>query len=88
MTVSANAAQCDSASTDIKVWDTTTNTLYMDGLHDMGGRQGLGVVRYAANAPVCYAEWERRANALNGRAVRYDIFNMDEYLQAVERMSP
>ena len=60
----------------------------MDGVHDMGGRQGFGVIRYAPNASVFHAEWERRANALYGLAVRHGIFNMDEYRHAIERMSP
>jgi len=60
----------------------------MDGLHDMGGRQGFGAVRYAPNASVFHAEWERKANFLYGLAVRLGIFNMDEYRHAIERMSP
>jgi nitrile hydratase len=60
----------------------------MDGLHDMGGRQGFGAIRYAPNASVFHAEWERKANFLYGLAVRLGIFNMDEYRHAIERMSP
>ena len=44
----------------------------MDGIHDMGGRQGFGRVRYT----------------LNAFAVRSGIFNMDEYRHAIERMEP
>lgn len=60
----------------------------MDGVHDMGGREGFGRVRYAPGAAVFHAEWERRANALYGLAVRHGIFNMDEYRHAIERMDP
>lgn len=60
----------------------------MDGVHDMGGRQGFGAIRYAPGAEVFHAEWERRANALYGLAVRHGIFNMDEYRHAIERMPP
>src|SRR6478735_693416 len=60
----------------------------MDGVHDMGGRQGFGAVRYAPDASVFHAEWERRANALYSMAVRRGIFNMDEYRHAIERMDP
>ncbi len=60
----------------------------MDGVHDMGGRQGFGAVRYAPDAQVFHADWERRANALYGLAVRHGLFNMDEYRHAIERMSP
>ena len=60
----------------------------MDGIHDLGGRQGFGPIRYAAGAPVFHAAWEKRVNALYGMAVRRGIFNMDEYRHAIERMSP
>lgn len=60
----------------------------MDGTHDLGGRQGFGRVRHAANAPVFHAPWEKRANALYSLAVRLGVFNMDEYRHAIERMEP
>ena len=60
----------------------------MDGVHDMGGRQGFGAVRYTQNAQAFHAEWEVRANSLYAFAVRRGIFNMDEYRHAIERMEP
>ena len=60
----------------------------MDGMHDMGGRQGFGVIRYTQNAQAFHAEWEVRANSLYAFAVRCGIFNMDEYRHAIERMDP
>ena len=60
----------------------------MDGVHDLGGRQGFGRIRYRAGSPVFHAAWEKRVNALYGMAVRRGIFNMDEYRHAIERMSP
>jgi len=60
----------------------------MDGVHDMGGRQGFSAVRYTLNAPAFHAEWEVRANSLYAYAVRAGIFNMDEYRYAIERMDP
>jgi nitrile hydratase subunit beta len=60
----------------------------MDGIHDLGGRQGFGPVRHAADAPAFHAAWEKRVNALYGLAVRLGIFNMDEYRHAIERMEP
>ncbi len=60
----------------------------MDGMHDMGGRQGFGPVRYTLEAPAFHANWEIRANSLYAFAVRRGIFNMDEYRQAIERMEP
>ena len=60
----------------------------MDGIHDLGGKQGFGRVRYALNAQVFHEPWERRVNALYSLAVRLGIFNMDEYRHAIERMEP
>ena len=60
----------------------------MDGMHDMGGRQGFGAVRYTLNAQAFHAEWEVRANSLYAFAVRHGLFNMDEYRHAIERMEP
>jgi len=60
----------------------------MDGMHDLGGRQGFGPVRFTPDAPVFHEDWEKRINALYGLAVRLGIFNMDEYRHAIERMEP
>ena len=60
----------------------------MDGLHDLGGRQGFGPVRHSPRAVVFHADWEKRINALYGLAVRRGLFNMDEYRHAIERMEP
>ena len=60
----------------------------MDGIHDMGGRQGFGRVRYTLKAQTYHEPWERRVNALYSLAVKLGIFNMDEYRHAIERMEP
>lgn len=60
----------------------------MDGLHDIGGKQGFGPVRYTNNAPSFHAPWEQRVNAMYSLAVRHGVFNMDEYRHAIERMEP
>lgn len=60
----------------------------MDGVHDMGGRQGFGRVRYTLKAQTFHEPWERRVNALYSLAVKLGIFNMDEYRHAIERMEP
>ncbi|MEP6941439.1 MAG: nitrile hydratase subunit beta [Betaproteobacteria bacterium] len=60
----------------------------MDGIHDTGGRQGFGPVRYTQDATAFHEDWELRANSLYAFAVRCGIFNMDEYRHAIERMDP
>ncbi|MEY2953597.1 MAG: Nitrile hydratase subunit beta [Pseudomonadota bacterium] len=60
----------------------------MDGMHDLGGKQGFGRVRYVPHAPAFHAAWEKRVNAMYSLAVRMGVFNMDEYRHAIERMEP
>ncbi|MGZ8259268.1 MAG: nitrile hydratase subunit beta [Caldimonas sp.] len=60
----------------------------MDGIHDLGGRQGFGRVRHSPTAPAFHDAWEKRVSALYSLAVRSGIFNMDEYRHAIERMEP
>jgi nitrile hydratase len=60
----------------------------MDGIHDLGGRQGFGPVRYTLDAKPFHDTWEVRANSLYSLAVQCGIFNMDEYRHAIERMDP
>src|SRR5580704_7160803 len=57
-------------------------------MHDLGGKQGFGAVRYTVDAQPFHEPWEVRANSLYGLAVRHGIFNMDEYRHAIERMDP
>ncbi len=60
----------------------------MDGMHDLGGKQGFGRVRHSRDADVFHAEWEKRSNALLAFAVKQGWLNMDEYRHAIERMEP
>jgi hypothetical protein len=60
----------------------------MDGIHDLGGKQGFGRVRYSPKARTFHESWEKRVNALYSLAVKRGIFNMDEYRHAIERMEP
>ncbi len=60
----------------------------MDGIHDLGGKQGFGRVRYSRKAHAFHADWEVRVTALYAHAVKLGIFNMDEYRHAIERMDP
>lgn len=58
----------------------------MDGIHDLGGKQGFGPVAVTGMTQPFKADWEITAAALMGRMVRRHYFNMDEYRHAVERM--
>ena len=37
----------------------------MNGIHDMGGMQGMGEIGYEEDAPMFYADWEVRVQALH-----------------------
>jgi nitrile hydratase subunit beta len=60
----------------------------MDGMHDLGGKEGFSKIRFEPNAQIFHADWEIKANALYSLAVKSGIFNMDEYRHAIERMEP
>jgi nitrile hydratase len=60
----------------------------MDGMHDLGGKQGFGRVRHSPKAEAFHAPWEKRVNALVGLTVMHRLLNMDEYRHAIERMEP
>ncbi len=60
----------------------------MDGIHDLGGKQGFGPVRHSPHAQAFHAAWEKRVNAMYSLAVKHGVFNMDEYRHAIERMEP
>ncbi len=60
----------------------------MDGIHDLGGKEGFGAIVREANEPVFHARWESRVFGLNlvgaGGAAR----NIDHFRHAVERVDP
>jgi nitrile hydratase subunit beta len=58
----------------------------MDGLHDLGGKQGFGRVIYPW--PPHDETWEPTVRALSACALRNHIYNMDEMRHAIERMAP
>ena len=37
----------------------------MDGVHDLGGKEGFGAIVREANEPVFHARWESRVFGLN-----------------------
>jgi nitrile hydratase len=60
----------------------------MNGVHDMGGQQGMGPVRYEKNEPVFHARWEGRIYAMN-RAIRaWRKWSLDTDRHELELMPP
>lgn len=60
----------------------------MDGIHDLGGRQGFGGSLAERDEASFHAEWERRVFALASLALARGCFNTDEFRHAVERVDP
>jgi nitrile hydratase subunit beta len=58
----------------------------MDGMHDIGGKQGFGPVAYPSEPHD--EPWEPLVRALLAFAVKSQICNMDEFRHAIERMAP
>jgi nitrile hydratase len=60
----------------------------MNGVHDMGGQQGMGPVEYEKDEPVFHAAWEGRIYALT-RAIRaWRKWSLDTDRHALERLPP
>jgi nitrile hydratase len=60
----------------------------MDGIHDLGGKQGYGPVEIEPEEPVFHEPWERRAARVVFGSFMVGRFNGGEYRHAIERMQP
>jgi nitrile hydratase len=58
----------------------------MNGVHDMGGMEGLGDYGYEADEPVFHAEWEGRVYALNRALGAWKRWNLDAWRHDIERL--
>jgi hypothetical protein len=58
-------------------------------VNDVGGQQGFGAVNPDPDeAPTFHADWEARVFTLAAVLRRRGVFNLDEFRDAIERMSP
>jgi len=60
----------------------------MNGVHDMGGQQGMGPVQYEKDEPVFHTAWEARVYALNRAMRAWRKWNLDADRHALELMPP
>ncbi len=61
----------------------------MDGIHDLGGKQGFGPVVQEADEPVFHADWEPKVFTLVLASVAIGARNnVDQFRHAVERIDP
>jgi nitrile hydratase beta subunit len=59
----------------------------VDGIHDLGGMEGLGAVEPPAEEPVFYSDWERRTFALFLPFVMTGL-NLDQFRHGIEKLHP
>lgn len=60
----------------------------MNGVHDMGGMQDMGPVRYEKNEPVFHKTWEARTFALQVAAGAWGKWNLDASRHQRELIPP
>jgi nitrile hydratase beta subunit len=60
----------------------------MNGIHDMGGMQGMGPIAYEKNEPVFHEGWEGRVYALNRATGALGKWNIDASRYGIELLPP
>src|SRR5258706_16182674 len=60
----------------------------MNGVHDMGGEQGMGPIQYEKDEPVFHASWEGRVYAINRTLGAWGKGNLDASRHGVELLPP
>lgn len=60
----------------------------MNGIHDMGGLHGFGLVEQELNEPVFHSFWESRVFCMTQVLDTKQIWNLDEHRHEIELMSP
>lgn len=60
----------------------------MDGIHDLGGTEGLGPITAEKDEPVFHADWEKAAFAMFPALFIRGFYNLDEFRHGIEKMHP
>ena len=60
----------------------------MNGIHDMGGMQDMGPIKYEKNEPVFHEEWEARVFAMFLAAGAWHKWNLDAFRHTREVLPP
>ena len=56
--------------------------------HDIGGGPGFGVIDTSDDGEPFHHEWEARVFAINRTLLARDVYTLDEFRYAIERMDP
>jgi hypothetical protein len=60
----------------------------MARINDVGGVEGFPLPQPEDDEPPFHADWEAHVFAMNGALLRAGVYNLDEFRDAIERMSP
>lgn len=60
----------------------------MSRINDVGGMQGFPAVAPELDEPAFHADWEAHVFAMNRALLGRGVYNLDEFRDAIERMSP
>jgi hypothetical protein len=60
----------------------------MNGIHDLGGKHGMGPIDIAPSQPIFHADWERRMFGMFILAFAGGHFNIDQFRYGMEQMVP
>ena len=60
----------------------------MDGIHDLGGKEGFGAVIREADEPVFHQRWEARVFGMNLSGAGGSTRSLDHSRHAIERIDP
>jgi nitrile hydratase subunit beta len=60
----------------------------MNGIHDLGGRDGIGAINPTESEPVWKAEWEKHAHTFFPLAFKAGFFGVDSFRYGMEQMDP
>jgi len=60
----------------------------MDGIHDLGGRQGFGPIDAPQGEPTWHSDWEKTAFTMFPAMALAGAFNVDQFRHAMEKIAP
>lgn len=60
----------------------------MARINDVGGMEGFGPIDTSDDTEPFHADWEARVFALNRALVAGNVYNLDEFRNAIESMPP
>ena len=58
----------------------------MNGIHDLGGKHGVGELEVEKDEPVFHSEWEKKVFGIFFGLAPHGFFNLDEFRHSIERM--